>query len=107
MIAHVTTAALAGLLRLPVLCAATLAVQPTATADSGAPRRLRPSKQLVGVVAAIVFGVVVKWQPAIGALDTTGQTALAIMAAGVALLVTDVLPAGISAVLILGMLIIA
>jgi di/tricarboxylate transporter len=68
---------------------------------------VRPTKGTLGVVAAVILGVAIEWQPAIGALDSTGQTALAVMAAGVALLVTDVLPAGISAVLILGMLIIA
>ena len=64
-------------------------------------------KRSFGIFAAVALGLAIKVQPAIGVLDATGQTALAIMAAGVALLVTDVLPAGITAVLILGMLIIA
>jgi divalent anion:Na+ symporter, DASS family len=82
-------------------------VPSTAALDASTRRRLRPTKQTVGVIAAIVLVIAIKAQPAIGALDPTGQTALAIMAAGVALLVTDVLPAGITAVLILGLLIIA
>ena len=50
---------------------------------------------------------VIRLQPAIGELDATGQSALAIMALAVVLWVTDALPSGITAVLALGLLIIA
>ena len=49
----------------------------------------------------------IKLQPAIGQLDGTGRSAVAVMALTVVLWVTDVLNAGITALLALGLLIIA
>jgi len=67
----------------------------------------RLTKRSVGAVVAVLVAVVIKWQPAIGGLGPTGQSALAIMALAVVLWITDALPTGISAVLALGLLIIA
>lgn len=67
----------------------------------------RPSKQTIGVAIAVVLAAAIALQPSIGDLDSTGRSALAIMAAAVVLLVTDVLPAGVTALLTLGLLIIA
>jgi anion transporter len=71
------------------------------------PRGWRPSKKTIGVAIALLLAAVIKLQPAIGDLDATGRSALAILAMGVVFWVTDVLPAGITALLILGLLIIA
>ena len=67
----------------------------------------RLTKRSVGAVVAVVVAAVIKFQPAIGGLDPTGQSALAIMALAVVLWITDAMPTGISAVLALGLLIIA
>jgi anion transporter len=66
-----------------------------------------PSKQSIGALLAIVLAGFIKLQPGIGQLDDLGQSALAIMALAVVFWVTDVLPAGITALLSLGLLIIA
>ena len=67
----------------------------------------RFTKRSVGAVVAVLVAAVIKFQPAIGGLDPTGQSALAIMALAVVLWITDAMPTGISAVLALGLLIIA
>jgi anion transporter len=74
-------------------------------------RRPRPgwplSRRTIGVSAAVLLAGAIKLQPTIGQLDTTGQSALAIMALAVVFWVADVLPAGITAILTLGLFIIA
>ena len=65
------------------------------------------SKPIVGTVVAIAVALAIKLQPQIGQLDSTGQSALAIMALAVGLWVADAMNAGITAVLALGLLIIA
>jgi sodium-dependent dicarboxylate transporter 2/3/5 len=65
------------------------------------------SKQAIGAIVAIVSALAIKMQARIGDLDATGQSALAIMALAVALWITDAIPSGITAVLALGLLIIA
>jgi anion transporter len=67
----------------------------------------RVSRQSIGAALAIVVAVAIKLQPAIGQLDGTGRSAVAVMALTVILWVTDVLNAGITALLALGLLIIA
>jgi anion transporter len=82
----------------------------TGTGNTAEPRRSwrpRASRQSIGALLAIVVAVVIRLQPAIGQLDSTGRSALAIMALTVILWVTDVLNAGITALLALGLLIIA
>ena len=70
----------------------------------GRPRR---SRQSIGALLAMVVAAAIKLQPAIGQLDSIGRSALAVMALTVILWVTDVLNAGITALLALGLLIIA
>lgn len=65
------------------------------------------SRQSIGAVVAVAAAAAIKLQPAIGQLDPTGRSAVAVMALTVVLWVTDVLNAGITAVLALGLLIIA
>jgi di/tricarboxylate transporter len=82
-------------------------MQNIASVERSDRRRVRPSKRAIGVVIAVLLAVAIGLQPAIGELDATGRSALAIMALGVVFWVTDVLPAGITALLTLGLLIIA
>lgn len=65
------------------------------------------SRHAIGTAAALVVAAIIALQPQIGQLDDTGQTALAVMALAVVLWVTDVLAAGITALLTLGLLILA
>ena len=65
------------------------------------------SKQAIGSIAALVLASVIQLQPSIGELAPIGQSALAIIALAVVLWVTDVLNVGITAILALGLLIIA
>jgi len=65
------------------------------------------SKQAIGSIAALVLASVIQLQPSIGQLAPIGQSALAIIAFAVVLWVTDVLNVGITAILALGLLIIA
>jgi solute carrier family 13 (sodium-dependent dicarboxylate transporter), member 2/3/5 len=67
----------------------------------------RLSKQSIGAAAAVVLAAAIKLQPGFGQLNSTGQSALAVIALAVVLWVTDVLNAGITALLALGLLIIA
>ena len=73
------------------------------------PRRVRAarSRQSIGAVLAVVAALAIRLQPAIGQLDGVGRSAVAVMALTVILWVTDVLNAGITALLALGLLIIA
>jgi di/tricarboxylate transporter len=68
---------------------------------------LRLSKRTLGAAAAIAVAAVIKLQPAIGTLDPMGQSALAIIAMVVMLWIADTLNVGISAILALGLLILA
>jgi len=65
------------------------------------------TKSVVGTVVAAAVALAIKLQPQIGQLDPTGQSALAVMVFAVGLWVADALNAGITAVLALGLLIIA
>ena len=67
----------------------------------------RGSRQSIGAVLAVVAAGAIKLQPSIGQLDGTARSAVAVMALTVILWVTDVLNAGITALLALGLLIIA
>ena len=67
----------------------------------------RGSRQSIGAALAVVVAVVIRLQPAIGQLDGTGRSAVAVMALTVIFWVADVLNAGITALLALGLLIIA
>jgi di/tricarboxylate transporter len=79
----------------------------SATLESAARSTPRVSKQTVGVSIALLVAAAIRLQPSIGDLDPVGRSALAIMAPAVVLLVNDVLPAAITALLMLGLLIIA
>jgi di/tricarboxylate transporter len=68
---------------------------------------MRLSRQTVGAAIAVLAAVVIRLQPGIGQLDATGRSALAIIALAVILWVSDALASGITAVLALGLLIIA
>jgi di/tricarboxylate transporter len=61
----------------------------------------------VGAIAAIVVAAAIKLQPAIGPLDPVAQSALAIIAMAVMLWVVDALNVGVTAILAIGLLIIA
>ncbi len=65
------------------------------------------SRKVAGAIAAVGVAAFIKFQPAIGSLDPTGQSALAIIAMAVVLWVFDALNVGITAVLALGLLIVA
>lgn len=78
-----------------------------ATVEPGPRSTPRLSKPTIGVAIALLLAATIKLQPSIGDLDPIGRSALAIMAPAVVLLVTDVLPAAIAALLMLGLLIIA
>lgn len=65
------------------------------------------SRQGLGVIAGVFVAATIKLLPAIGQLDATGQSALAIIALAVVFWATDVLNAGITALLALGLLMIA
>jgi di/tricarboxylate transporter len=65
------------------------------------------TKPVVGTAIAAAAALAIKLQPQIGQLDPTGQSALAVMVFGVGLWVADALNPGITAVLTLGLLIIA
>src|SRR4051812_2082755 len=76
-----------------------------------APPRSEPAsywaKPIVGSVVWIVAALAIKLQPQIGQLEPIGQSALAVMVLAVGLWVADAMNAGITAVLALGLLIIA
>jgi len=65
------------------------------------------NKHSLGAAAGVVVAAVIKLLPSIGPLDATGQSALAIVALAVVWWATDVLNAGITALLALGLLMIA
>ena len=65
------------------------------------------SRQSIGAALAVVVAAAINFQPSIGQLGGTGRSAVAVMALTVVLWVTDVLNAGITALLALGLLIIA
>lgn len=65
------------------------------------------SRRLVGAIAAIALAAAIKLQPAIGPLDPVAQSALAIIAMAVVFWVVDALNVGVTAILALGLLIIA
>ncbi len=77
--------------------------------EAASPRRRIPrvSRRSIGAALAVVVAFTVRLQPAIGQLDQTGRTAVAVMALTVILWVFDVLNAGITALLALGLLIVA
>jgi len=79
----------------------------TGKQPSTTPRVPGVSRQSIGALVAVAAAAMIKLQPAIGQLDSTGRSAVAVMALTVVLWVTDVLNAGITAVLALGLLIIA
>jgi di/tricarboxylate transporter len=84
--------------------------RPTQTGATTEPRRAWTplgSRQSIGAALAVVAAVAIRLQPAIGQLDATGRSAVAVMALTVIFWVTDVLNAGITALLALGLLIIA
>lgn len=64
-------------------------------------------KRQVGAIAGVMLAAAIKLQPAIGRLDATGQSAMAIIVLGVVFWATDVLNVGITAMLTLGLLIVA
>ena len=64
------------------------------------------SRQAIGATCAVALAAFIKLQPGVGALDATGQSALAIIALAVVLWVVDALNVGITALLALGLLII-
>jgi di/tricarboxylate transporter len=68
---------------------------------------LQLSRRPVGAIAAIVVAAAIKIQPAVGPLDPVAQSALAIIALAVMLWVVDALNVGITAILAIGLLIIA
>ena len=68
---------------------------------------MRSSKRWIGAAAALVVASIIKLQPAIGPLDPVGQSALAIIAMAVILWIADTLNVGITAILTLGLLIVA
>lgn len=67
----------------------------------------RPSKRTIGIAGGIALASAIKLQPAIGPLDGVGQSALAVIGLAVVFWVTDVLNVGITALLALGLLIVA
>jgi divalent anion:Na+ symporter, DASS family len=83
----------------------TISTQP----DAAPPRTLmsRASRRSLGAALAVIVALAVRLQPAIGQLDETGRSAVAVMALTVILWVADVLNAGITALLALGLLIVA
>jgi divalent anion:Na+ symporter, DASS family len=68
---------------------------------------LRLSKRSLGAAAAIAVAALIRLQPAIGPLDPVGRSALAIIAMAVILWIADTLNVGITAILTLGLLIVA
>jgi divalent anion:Na+ symporter, DASS family len=85
----------------------TLLTQPGQTTEPRRTWAARGSRQSIGAALAVVVAVAIRLQPAIGQLDGTGRSAVAVMALTVIFWVTDVLNAGITALLALGLLIIA
>lgn len=65
------------------------------------------TKRTFGVAAGLALGAAVWAWPSIGAIDPLGQRALAIIAMGVVFWATDVLNSGITAVLVLGLMLAA
>ncbi len=65
------------------------------------------SIQSVGITVGVLLAAVIRLQPRIGDLDATGQSALAIIALAVVFWVTNVLNTGITALLAIGLLVIA
>lgn len=65
------------------------------------------SRRTIGAGVGVALAVAVKLQPGIAPLDPIGQSALAIIAMAVAFWVVDALNVGITAVLALGLLILA
>jgi di/tricarboxylate transporter len=78
----------------------------TPVLDRPRPARRHLSRSSVGTAVAIAAAAAIWMQPQIGELDSTGRSALAVMAFAVALWMADVLNAGITALLALGLLII-
>jgi di/tricarboxylate transporter len=62
------------------------------------------TRRVVGAVVGILAAVVIRFGPAIGQLDRLGQSALGVIVLAVAFWATDVLSAGITAILALGLL---
>ena len=65
------------------------------------------SRRSIGTVAGVTVAAAIQLQPSVGQLEPTGQSALAIIALAVVFWITDVLNAGITALLALGLLITA
>ncbi len=61
----------------------------------------------IGIAAGVLLAAVIRLQPRIGDLDAIGQSALAIIALAVVFWVTNVLNTGITALLAIGLLVIA
>lgn len=59
------------------------------------------NRRIVGAVAGILVSLAILALPSVGALDALGQRALAFIALGVVFWATDVLSAGITALLVL------
>lgn len=64
-------------------------------------------RQRIGAIAAVAVAAIVKLQPPIGPLDPIAQTALAIIAMAVVLWAVDALNVGVTAMLTLGLLMVA
>ncbi len=62
------------------------------------------NRRIVGAVAGILVSLAILALPSVGALDALGQRALAFIALGVVFWATDVLSAGITALLVLGLM---
>jgi di/tricarboxylate transporter len=67
----------------------------------------RVSKRTIGIAGGVGLAALVKLQTSISPLDPTGQSALAVIGLAVVFWVTDVLNVGITALLALGLLIVA
>ena len=65
------------------------------------------STRTIGFAGGIALAAAVRLQPAVGPLDAIGQSALAIIGLAVVFWVTDVLNVGITALLALGLMIVA
>lgn len=79
---------------------------PQTTTITPGGRRPRWSRRSLGAVAASALATAIALQPGIAQLDRIGQSALAVMGFAVILWVADVLNAGITALLALGLLIV-
>src|SRR4051812_34465910 len=80
------------------------------TQPEPAPYRVRMppvSRRSLRAAVGVLVALAIRLQPAIGQLDATGRSAVAVMALAVTFWVADVLNAGITALLALGLLIVA